>query len=253
MINFGQVKDITIPEGSVLKITDSNGTILWQKSSNPYRRLEYIESTDNSGKGKYLIQLPFGVAFNDDKRLDIDYQLTKATFNQSSGQYYGGMLSTSNLDTRIVYTDNNTSKLVCYWNGTDRKSDMTSSGWNTNRHTISLRRGSNPITRSWINCYLDNASQGYIGFTSDTATYLSLFSQKYNGSEWSILAKLYEFSIYTQANSVKTYQHRLIPCQRKSDNAIGVYDVVDQVFYGNNGSGTFTAGPVVDDDWDGTL
>ena len=29
-IYFSQVKEITIPEGSVTKITDSNGTILWQ-------------------------------------------------------------------------------------------------------------------------------------------------------------------------------------------------------------------------------
>lgn len=252
MINFSQVTNITIPEGSVLKITDSNGTILWQKSSNPYRRLQYIESTDNSAAGKYLIQLPFGVAFNDDKKLEIDYQLTKATFNQSSGQYYGGMLSTSNLDTRIIYTDNYTSKLVCYWNGSGNQKDMTSAAWNTNRHTIYLKRGEGFFDR-WIYCYLDNDSGSYIGNTRNTATYLSLFNQNYNGSEWSILAKLYEFSIYTEANSVKTYQHRLIPCQRKSDNVVGLYDVVDQVFYANNGSGTFTAGPVVDDNWDGTL
>ena len=32
-IDFSQVKTITIPEGSVTKITDSNGNILWQGSS----------------------------------------------------------------------------------------------------------------------------------------------------------------------------------------------------------------------------
>ena len=30
-IDFSQVKTITIPEGSVTKITDSNGNILWKK------------------------------------------------------------------------------------------------------------------------------------------------------------------------------------------------------------------------------
>ena len=29
-IDFSQVKTITIPEGSVTKITDSNGNTLWQ-------------------------------------------------------------------------------------------------------------------------------------------------------------------------------------------------------------------------------
>ena len=31
-INFSQVKAITIPEGSVKKITDSNGNILWKEN-----------------------------------------------------------------------------------------------------------------------------------------------------------------------------------------------------------------------------
>ena len=30
-IDFSQVKTITIPEGSVTKITDSNGIVLWKK------------------------------------------------------------------------------------------------------------------------------------------------------------------------------------------------------------------------------
>jgi hypothetical protein len=33
-----------------------------------------------------------------------------------------------------------------------------------------------------------------------------------------------------------------IPCYRKSDNEIGLYDVVNGVFYANAGSGTFTKG-----------
>ena len=32
-IDFSQVKTITIPEGSVKKITDSNGNILWKEKS----------------------------------------------------------------------------------------------------------------------------------------------------------------------------------------------------------------------------
>lgn len=34
----------------------------------------------------------------------------------------------------------------------------------------------------------------------------------------------------------------LIPCYRKSDNEIGMYDTVTQTFYTNAGSGTFTKG-----------
>ena len=32
-IDFSQVKTITIPEGSVTKITDSTGAVLWEEKS----------------------------------------------------------------------------------------------------------------------------------------------------------------------------------------------------------------------------
>lgn len=34
----------------------------------------------------------------------------------------------------------------------------------------------------------------------------------------------------------------LVPCYRKSDNEIGLYDLVSQTFYTNQGTGTFTKG-----------
>ncbi len=37
----------------------------------------------------------------------------------------------------------------------------------------------------------------------------------------------------------------LIPCYRKSDNVIGMYDIINDVFYTNSGIGTFTKGPNV--------
>jgi len=36
-----------------------------------------------------------------------------------------------------------------------------------------------------------------------------------------------------------------IPCYRKSDNEVGLYDIADNVFYTNQGTGSFTAGPDV--------
>ena len=38
-INFSQVKTITIPEGSVKKITDSNGVVLWKEQSAEWHTL----------------------------------------------------------------------------------------------------------------------------------------------------------------------------------------------------------------------
>ena len=51
-------------------------------------------------------------------------------------------------------------------------------------------------------------------------------------------AKLKTFKIYE--NSILIMD--LVPCYRKSDNIIGLYDTVNDVFYTNAGTGTFTKG-----------
>lgn len=53
-----------------------------------------------------------------------------------------------------------------------------------------------------------------------------------------IYGKLYSCKIYYQGKIVRDF----IPCYRKSDNVIGVYDVVNDVFYTNAGTGKFLKG-----------
>jgi hypothetical protein len=50
--------------------------------------------------------------------------------------------------------------------------------------------------------------------------------------------KVYSLKIYDNETLVRDY----IPCYRKSDGAIGLYDLANGVFYTNNGTGTFTKG-----------
>lgn len=50
--------------------------------------------------------------------------------------------------------------------------------------------------------------------------------------------RLYYLKMYSDGVLVRDY----IPCYRKSDNVIGLYDLVSKSFYINQGSGTFTKG-----------
>lgn len=61
----------------------------------------------------------------------------------------------------------------------------------------------------------------------------------------STIAKLYGAKISKKVNGVITLMRDLIPCYRKSDSTIGLYDLVNNQFYTNSGSGTFTKGPDV--------
>lgn len=53
--------------------------------------------------------------------------------------------------------------------------------------------------------------------------------------------KIYWFKIYDDGTLVRDY----VPAQRIEDGAVGLYDKVSGLFYENNGTGTFGAGPEV--------
>ena len=57
-IDFSQVKTITIPEGSVTKITDSTGNILWKEKSAEWHTIwEGNVTSKNSTSGKEVANL----------------------------------------------------------------------------------------------------------------------------------------------------------------------------------------------------
>jgi hypothetical protein len=53
--------------------------------------------------------------------------------------------------------------------------------------------------------------------------------------------KLYYFKMFDNGVMVRNF----IPAKRKSDNVIGMYDIITQTFFTNAGTGTFTAGPAI--------
>ena len=52
--------------------------------------------------------------------------------------------------------------------------------------------------------------------------------------------KVYTFKMYKENVLVRDF----IPCYRNSDNEVGLYDLVNDVFYTNEGTGTFTYGSI---------
>lgn len=78
------------------------------------------------------------------------------------------------------------------------------------------------------------ATQG--AFT--TTTNLSLFAEGTSASS----GEIYYWQIYENESLL----YDLVPCYRISDNVAGLYDLVNNVFYTNAGSGAFTVGPATD-------
>jgi len=53
-----------------------------------------------------------------------------------------------------------------------------------------------------------------------------------------VLIKLYSFKIYENGELVRY----MVPCYRKSDNVVGLYDIINSKFYTNSGTGEFIKG-----------
>ncbi len=82
-----------------------------------------------------------------------------------------------------------------------------------------------------------SANSGNFNNTSSQPLYLFCFNTLGSSSVYSFI-KLYKFEI-TNNNTVI---RNLTPCYRKTDNVAGMYDLVEQKFYENNGTGTFIKG-----------
>ena len=66
-----------------------------------------------------------------------------------------------------------------------------------------------------------------------------IFGLNYNGTvQYFTKCKLYSMKLYEDSIIVRDF----IPCYRKSDGEIGLYDLVNNVFYTNKGTGTFLKG-----------
>lgn len=99
------------------------------------------------------------------------------------------------------------------------------------------------------NFYLINKTNNETSDILDTQTEytmsnnLYLFAQNYNGTaRFGGERRINQFKYYDKNNELIC---ELVPCYRKSDGEIGMYDIVRNTFLTNVGSGTFTKGPDV--------
>lgn len=190
---------------------------------NGYKRLEYIQSS-----GTQYINTGITINATTYKRyrflFDIGYPSIGGSYwlvNGNSGSnvtYYFGL--------------SNAGKIV-YGNGTaDVFGSVTAT---TGRYLIDF----NPAGGSYkfgdlqhLTGLTFNAPRGSQNF------YLFAYN-KGNGQDMHT-ERLYSAKIYDTGTIVRDF----IPCQ-KPDGTIGLWDDVNSVFYGNAGTGTFTAGPVI--------
>lgn len=79
-------------------------------------------------------------------------------------------------------------------------------------------------------------------FSNLTST-IWLFALNNGGSiQYGSTMKIHSFKLWDNNKLVRN----MMPAQRNSDSVLGMYDIVNNIFYTNSGTGTFIAGPIVE-------
>ncbi len=90
--------------------------------------------------------------------------------------------------------------------------------------------------------YVNGIEKQNITHTLGQSKKMFLFAANYNGNgaNWKFSGKVY----YLKITNGSQITHDFIPARRNSDGKLGMYDLVSNTFFTNQGSGTFVAGPV---------
>ena len=244
-IDFSQVKTVTIPEGSVTKINDSTGNILWADDTKyPYRQLEWIKFTGNQYCG-----------------LGRTWELAKA---------YGFNIIRDATDSNIegILAENNSS----YGSGGYICNIQT----NSSGLYFTYKAGSSTSPNYVLNDYLPNNSKRRLWTylsknlivldVRDTSGHIlgndefTISGGTWPGSNEVIIGtnlKGVKIRSLTIANAtissgskikVGTTTSKILPCQRKSDGKLGFYITSDNTFHPLSGTVTSAnIGPTVDE------
>ena len=195
-----------------------------------YTELEFIESTGTQ-------YIDTGYTFNGGIA-KIEFKVEYTNFVSSYNYLIGTQIGTSSTALRSL--------CICFKN--DNTFNFTSDGVAIDINNLQ-RYNSQNLNQILIGDYYqddDNKcsiaslngiekKQTYSGSMITGETEL-LFCKNTSGNknEYSC-AKLYYFRIYENFMQVRNF----IPCYRKSDNEIGMYDIVNNKFYTNQGTGEF--------------
>jgi len=181
-----------------------------------YKEVEYIQSS-----GTQYIDTEF--VPNQDTRVVIDVQAT----NTTTGVFFGG---------RGPGTDNS---FTLFSISGGYRTDFGATG-----KTVSIAL--DPTARRIIDKNKTITTVNGTTYTNESATFtaptsMTVLAANTSGTiSYQISAKLYSCQIYDNGTLIRDF----VPCIN-SAGEVGLYDLVNSVFYGNSGSGVFVAGAEV--------
>ena len=182
-----------------------------------YKRLDYIQST-----GKQYINTGFKPNNNTRVVMNLLY-----TGSESISNEFGAWNSSNNASFISLTTGKN--NLYPFYGNTSKQVSAD----RTARHTVDMDK--NVVKMNGTTMITFNQ----MSFQCTYPMFLCCFNNA-GATENMTSMRIYSCQIYDNGTLVRDF----IPCQTTSGE-VGLYDLVNSVFYGNAGTGAFTAGPVV--------
>ena len=189
-----------------------------------YQEVEYIQSS-----GSYcLIPTQFYFQLND----AVSFKASSATANAKNRCFFSTGANTDNCCYICWYGNS----AYCNWCSQGGNNRVGSTSWassspyifNFENGTITCTKESDPTV-----VY----SRAYPTYTGVPETPLALMGNPAT-TGIGMQGRMYTFSV--KRNGKKVFN--AVPCYRKSDNVIGMFDTVSQTFLTNTGTGTLTKG-----------
>ena len=190
-----------------------------------YTQLEYIESTGTQW-------IDTGVVPKSTTKVEFDVQYSA----NESANYHNGWGSSGDQEA-FLWGYGKSGKFYASVSSDWTSSHLENYALDLNRHKYELQSGSQKF---------DGVEFGTttIGDTASSGQTMYLFAghvEWSNQPDYYTKEKVFSCKIYDGNTLIRDF----VPV-RNSSNQIGLYDVVSGQFYGNGGSGTFTAGPTVE-------
>ena len=212
--------------------TDSSGNTTTERRvinvdgnfANYYVNLEYIESTGT----QYIAP---GVKANQNTGFDIDF-ISYDRISYVTGEF--GTIFGARTDYRT-----NGYQLTTYNNTTLQGHFLF--GTNETYQNIRYNAGIIPGIRQQISfrnrvlTLPDNTTTTVTNYTFETPSTLTIFAMHQTNIGENGKVRLYNFKLYDGNTLIRNF----VPCMRNSDNEVGLYDLVNNKFYINSGTGNF--------------
>ena len=186
-----------------------------------YQQVEYIEST-----GTQFIDT--GLKGTNKTELELELQYTDVTTSTSTRLFGARTSSTKNAFYIGSYAATNSPFYLNFNSG----SYPSTLYLNLTKHNIKIKNSIAYVDDLEIFINLNTTDK----FTTDYN--LILCGANSGGSIACAKAKYFKCKIWANDIFVRDF----IPCYRKSDNVIGLYDIVNGTFYTNQGTGEFLKG-----------